>query len=77
MSCRYTTKKELSPRQAEVVALIAEGRTNAAIAVRLSISENTVKQHVGDLVERLGASNRAHAALLAYESGALPVAASA
>lgn len=74
MSCRYTTKTELSPRQSEIIAMIAEGLSNDEIAAKLFISENTAKQHIGDVYVRLGARNRAHAVHLAHEAGALPLA---
>ena len=52
----------LSPRQLEVLELLAEGLPNDVIAKRLFISRNTVKFHVAAIYQRLGVSNRVQAA---------------
>lgn len=49
----------LTPRQLEIVELIAEGNTNAAIAERLVVSEGTVKWHVKQILAKTGSANRA------------------
>jgi DNA-binding NarL/FixJ family response regulator len=54
---------ELTAREREVWALLAEGLTNVQIAARLSLSENTVKFHVQHLYQKLGVKNRTEAAL--------------
>lgn len=54
---------ELTVREREVWALLAEGLTNVQIASRLSLSENTVKFHVQHLYQKLGVKNRTEAAL--------------
>lgn len=54
---------ELTAREREVWALIAEGLSNVQIASRLSLSENTVKFHVQHLYQKLGVKNRTEAAL--------------
>jgi RNA polymerase sigma factor (sigma-70 family) len=54
----------LTPRQREVVALIAEGRTNREIAARLHLSEGTVKNHVTRVLEALGVPDRTKLAVL-------------
>ena len=51
----------LTPREVEVIELIAAGETNAGIAARLLISESTVKSHVKHILRKLGASHRAEA----------------
>jgi DNA-binding NarL/FixJ family response regulator len=51
----------LTPREVEVIELIATGETNAGIANRLLISESTVKSHVKHILRKLGASHRAEA----------------
>ena len=51
----------LSPREQEVLELVAEGYSNAMIATRLHLSENTVKTYVENLLSRLNARNRAEA----------------
>jgi DNA-binding NarL/FixJ family response regulator len=59
----------LSPRELEVIGLIAEGADNAAIGRQLGISRHTVKQHVTNIFERLGVENRVQAAVLAVRRG--------
>jgi DNA-binding NarL/FixJ family response regulator len=61
----------LTARERDVLRLIASGRTNKAIAATLNIAERTVKFHVGEILARLGASNRAQAVDIARESGVL------
>jgi len=59
----------LTPREIEVIALLATGRTNRAIAERLSISEKTVARHVANIFQKIGVSSRAAATAFAYEHG--------
>src|SRR5207245_5457621 len=54
---------ELTPREREVWALVANGLTNPQIAERLGLSDNTVKFHVQHLFSKLGVKNRTEAAL--------------
>jgi DNA-binding CsgD family transcriptional regulator len=54
---------KLSPREVEVLQLIASGATNAQIAERFVISKDTVKSHVKRILQKLGVSNRTEAAL--------------
>ena len=61
----------LSPRQLDVLRLVALGASASQIANELSISEATVKTHVKNVLERLGANNRAHAVAIAMTSGLL------
>jgi NarL family two-component system response regulator LiaR len=60
---------DLSPREREVLALIAQGLNNEEIAERLVISPSTAKNHVSACIQKLGASNRAEAAALAVRNG--------
>lgn len=55
----------LTPRQADVLALICIGLSNADIGRRLSIAEDTVKTHVRAILRKLGADSRAHAVAIA------------
>ena len=59
----------LTPREAEVLALIAEGLTNAEIADRLVVSAATVKTHVNRIFAKTGARDRAQAVVYAYAHG--------
>jgi DNA-binding NarL/FixJ family response regulator len=59
----------LTPRELEVVALLAEGLPNKAIAARLDISDQTVKFHVASIYGKLGASNRTDAVRRALRRG--------
>jgi DNA-binding NarL/FixJ family response regulator len=59
----------LSPREAEVLRLIAHGRTNEQIARELLLSTSTVKNHVGRILSKLGASDRTQAAITAIKMG--------
>jgi DNA-binding NarL/FixJ family response regulator len=63
----------LTPREREVLELIAEGLPNKAIARDLGISEHTAKFHVGSVLGKLGASSRAEAVTLATRRGLLIV----
>ena len=59
----------LTPREAEVLGLLAEGRTNKDIAARLGVSEHTAKFHVNAILGKLGAATRAEAIVLAARRG--------
>jgi DNA-binding NarL/FixJ family response regulator len=63
---------QLSPRENEVLSLLAEGLGVAAIAKRLFVSESTAKTHISKIYEKLGAANRAQAIMSAFRSGLLP-----
>jgi two-component system, NarL family, response regulator LiaR len=60
---------ELTPRELEVLCLIARGRSNKRIALELGVAEKTVKTHVGHLLAKLGLTDRTQAALYAVREG--------
>jgi DNA-binding NarL/FixJ family response regulator len=59
----------LTARELEVLALLAAGRANKAIAFELGVAEKTVKTHVGNILGKLGLSDRTQAALYAVREG--------
>ena len=65
----HATDDALSPREIDVLRLIAAGNSNKLIADRLSIGEATVKSHVANILSKLGANDRAHAVTIGLKRG--------
>jgi DNA-binding CsgD family transcriptional regulator len=68
--------RDLTPRESEILALLAGGSGTRQIAGRLVISEKTVKTHVQNILRKLGAASRLEAAAIAIRAGHVPVSAS-
>lgn len=64
--------EELTPRERDVVVLIAEGGTNRQIATRLGVTERTARTHVSNILTKLGLASRTQAAMWAVHHGLVP-----
>ena len=62
-------RENLTPREIEVLAHIVAGRSNKEIIQAMALSEGTVKLHIGNVLEKLGAQDRTQAAILAVQRG--------
>jgi DNA-binding NarL/FixJ family response regulator len=65
----YTGEDDLTPREVDVLRLIAKGNANKEIAAQLSIAEETVKSHVTRILDKLRANDRTHAVTIGLERG--------
>jgi DNA-binding CsgD family transcriptional regulator len=63
----------LTPRETDVLQVLAEGRSNKAIAERLGISDQTVKFHIASICGKLGAINRTEAVRVAIQRGLIAI----
>jgi DNA-binding NarL/FixJ family response regulator len=65
----HTTDNALTPREIDVLRLIAAGNANKEIGARLSLTEVTVKSHVVNILAKLGANDRTHAVTIGLKRG--------
>ena len=65
----HASDDDLTPRQVEILRLIAKGNANKQIADRLEIGEATVKSHITNILSKLGANDRTHAVAIALKRG--------
>jgi len=65
----HATDDALTPAELRVLRLIAQGNANKEIAAELSVSEETVKGQVHNILSKLGAKDRTHAAMIGYKRG--------
>lgn len=68
---RHAGAEKLTGRELEALRLVSRGKSNKAIAIALSISEETVKSRIRSILAKLGAADRTHAVTLAVERGFL------
>ncbi len=68
-SARALPQAALTAREEDVLRLMATGLSNPEIAAHLTVTPETAKTHVGNVLAKLGANNRTHAVVIAYESG--------
>jgi NarL family two-component system response regulator LiaR len=69
MATRSGSLDKLTPREMDVLRLLAQGLSNRKIAAQLSINERTVKYHVSAILAKLEAANRTEAVMRAIEQG--------
>jgi DNA-binding NarL/FixJ family response regulator len=62
---QLSDRLDLTPRELSVIDLLREGKPNKLIAVQLDMQESTVKVHVSNILKKLNAANRTHAAFVA------------
>jgi DNA-binding NarL/FixJ family response regulator len=65
----HAAEDELTPREIEVLRLIATGNANKEIAVQLAIADETVKSHITNILAKLAANDRTHAVTIALKRG--------
>jgi DNA-binding NarL/FixJ family response regulator len=74
MSEGFPPHAALTPREVEVLSLVAEGLTNKEVAARLGTADGTIKMHVQNILEKLGASDRTHAVTIGLRRGIIRLA---
>ncbi len=72
--CAITQKQRLTPREQEVLRLLATTLTYQDMAAQLSVGEETIRSHVKSVLSKLGQPNRTQAVLVALKSGLLEMA---
>jgi DNA-binding NarL/FixJ family response regulator len=65
----HATDDALTPREGDVLRLVARGNANKAIAAQLSLTEETVKSHIRNILAKLGANDRTHAVAIGLKRG--------
>ena len=65
----HAAEDDLSPREIDVLRLVATGNSNKEVAAKLAITEETVKNHVTHILAKLGANDRTHAVTIAIKRG--------
>ena len=65
----HAADNSLSPREIDVLTLVAQGNANKLIAEQLAVSEDTVKAHIRNILSKLGANDRTHAVTIALKRG--------
>ena len=65
----HTGEDQLTARELEILKRIGKGNANKEIAAQLSVREDTVKSHVGNILEKLGANDRTHAVTIRLQRG--------
>ena len=69
----HAADEQLSAREIDVLRLIGAGNANKQIADKLSIGEATVKNHISNILSKLGANDRTHAVIIALQRGIIPL----
>ena len=69
----HVTDDALTPREVDVLRLVAGGNANKQIAAKLSLTEETVKSHVRNILSKLGANDRTHAVTIGLKRGIIDV----
>ena len=65
----HSTDDPLTPREIDVLRLVAAGNANKEIGAQLSLTEETIKSHVRNILSKLGANDRTHAVIIALKRG--------
>jgi DNA-binding NarL/FixJ family response regulator len=69
----HSAEESLTPAEVRVLSLIAEGKTNKEIAALLSVTEDAVKGQVRNILSKLGANDRTHAAIIGLKRGIIEI----